>query len=265
LNGKLTLTEQTGLVFVLLPGGTFTMGAQRTDPKGPNYDPDAQSEEGPPHAVRLPPFFLSKYEMTQGQWLWFTGSNPSRDNPQTYTRSWNAAGNPGDLLHPVEQVSWNDCTAVLERMGLELPHEAQWEYGARAGTTTVWWCGNEMESIAKAGNLADCYAKEHGGSTWGVWEEWNDGNVSHARVGSYLANAFGLHDVIGNVWEWCQDLHAPKRGERQVGAGSAGRVARGGGFFVLAVRARSAFRFAAAPSDADPNLGVRPARALLAP
>jgi formylglycine-generating enzyme required for sulfatase activity len=84
-------------------------------------------------------------------------------------------------------------------------------------------------------------------------------------VGSYLANAFGLHDVIGNVWEWCQDLHAPKRGERQVGAGSAGRVARGGGFFVLAVRARSAFRFAAAPSDADPNLGVRPARALLAP
>jgi formylglycine-generating enzyme required for sulfatase activity len=156
----------------------------------------------------------------------------------------------------VEQVSWLDCTAVLERLGLELPREAQWEYGARADTTTVWWCGNEKASVATAGNLADSYAKNNGGSAWGAWEDWNDGNVSHARVGSYLPNAFGLHDVIGNVWEWCQDLYR---------AGSAGRVDRGGGFPDLAVVARSAYRLIVTPSNAAADLGLRPARALLAP
>ncbi len=254
-NGKLVLRESTGLVFVLLPGGTFTMGAQRNNPAGPNHDPEA-SDEGPPREVQLPPFFLSKYEMTQGQWLWFTGTNPSIYSPETYSRSWNAAGEPGDLLHPVEQVSWTDCRSVLERLGLELPREAQWEYGARAGTTTVWWCGNDKAAIAAAGNLADRYAKDNGGSGWGAWEDWNDGNVIHARVGSYLPNAFGLHDVIGNVWEWCQGLY---------GSGSANRVSRGGGFPVLAVYARSAFRSHDTPSHAVDLLGLRPARALLAP
>jgi formylglycine-generating enzyme required for sulfatase activity len=255
-DGKLILKESTGLVFVLLPGGTFTMGAQGSDPDGRNYDPEADSDEGPPREVRMPAFFVSKYEMTQGQWLHFTGVNPSRDNPQTYGRSWNKEGEPGDLLHPVEQVSWLDCTAVLERLGLELPREAQWEYGARAGTTTAWWCGNEKAAIANAGNLADRYAKDNGGSGWGAWEDWNDGNLSHARVGSYLPNGFGLHDVIGNVWEWCQDLH---------GTGAANRVFRGGGFTNLAVNARSASRYNVTPSYAVVYLGLRPARALLAP
>ena len=249
----LALKESTGLVFVLLPGGTFWMGAQSADPGGRNYDPDANSEEGPVHAVTLSPFFLSKYEMTQGQWLRFTGSNPSRDNPETYGRNWNREGKLGDLLHPVEQVTWTECTAVLERLGLELPREAQWEYGARAGTTTVWWSGNEKESIASAGNLADQYAKTHGGSAWTV-EDWDDGHSSHAPVGKYLPNAFGLHDVIGNVWEWCQG-----------GAGSASRFYRGGGLQARAVAARSACRPHDAPSNAGGSLGLRPARALLAP
>ena len=204
--------------------------------------------------MTLSPFFLSKYEMTQGQWLWFTGSNPSRDNPETYFRSWNAAGKPGDLLHPAEQVSWTDCTSVLQRVGLELPREAQWEYGARAGTTTVWWCGNDKAAIANAGNVADRHAKDHGGSGWGAWEDWNDGNHSHARVGSYQPNAFGLHDVIGNVWEWCQDLY---------GTGSPDRVYRGGGFIFLAGSARSADRRNGPPSLAADFLGLRPARALM--
>src|SRR5262245_3631931 len=253
-DGKLVLKESTGLVLVLLPRGTFTMGAQRTDPSGPNHDPEAQPEEGPPREVRVSPFFLSKYEMTQGQWLRVAGENPSRDNPQTYGRFWNREGKPGDLLHPVEQVSWFDCTAVLERLGLELPLEFQWEYGARGGTHTVWWCGNDRASIARAGNVADRFAKEHG-SGWGAWEEWDDGNTSHARVGSYLPNAFGLHDVIGNVWEWCQDLYD---------SGSANRVYRGGSFHDLAVRARSADRGLGAPAGAA-YLRLRPAWASRAP
>src|SRR5262245_29053071 len=83
-DGKLILKEETGLVFVLLPGGTFTMGAQRTDPTGPNYDPEAITDEAPLRDVSLSPFFLSKFEMTQGQWLRFVGRNPSLHGPHEY-------------------------------------------------------------------------------------------------------------------------------------------------------------------------------------
>jgi len=251
-DGKLILKESTGLVFVLLPGGTFTMGAQKGHPEGPNYDPDSEPDEGPPREVKLSPFFLSKYEMTQGQWLRFTGTNPSRYDPLMYFNSWNAKGEPGDLIHPVEQVSWDDCTAMLERLGLRLPREAQWEYGARAGTTTAWWCGNEVESIIGAGNLADRYARENGGD-WPNWEDWSDGNTSHARVGSFLPNAFGLHDVIGNVMEWCQDLYS---------LGTSDRVHRDGPFNQHHCAARSASRETLQPEYRDAGLGLRPARAI---
>ncbi len=250
-DGKLVLEEETGLVFVLLPGGTFQMGAQKTDPNGANYDAQAADDEGPVHSVTIAPFFLSKYEMTQGQWLRFAGRNPSQYNPQSYAPSWNSAGDPGDLLHPVEQVSWNDCAILLERMGLELPAEAQWEYGARAGTTTPWCCGNEKESIRNAGNVADRHAKEHDGFAGKLWEDWDDGNTTHARVGSYQPNAFGLHDVIGNVWESCQDFYAP---------GSTDRSRRGGTFFFPAAVARSAARSYRSPDNPVYDLGLRPAK-----
>ncbi|NOT31733.1 MAG: SUMF1/EgtB/PvdO family nonheme iron enzyme [Planctomycetes bacterium] len=94
------------------------MGAQQTDPNGRNYDPQSELNESPPREVRVSALFLSKFEMTQGQWLRFASQSPSQYNPQTY-RSWNEGGKPGDLLHPVERVSWNDCRAMLERLGLE--------------------------------------------------------------------------------------------------------------------------------------------------
>mgnify|MGYP001401773931 CR=1 FL=1 len=271
-DGKLVLAPEMGLVFVLLPGGTFQMGAQKGDPSGANYDPDSRSDEGPVHAVTLSAFFLSKYEMTQAQWARFMGKNPSQYGPERYDSFMNAAGKGWSGLHPVEQVSWWTCVEVLERLGLELPSEAQWEYGARAGAGTSWWSGNERESLAGAANLADRYAKEHGGEAWSVNHElWlDDGNTVYAEVGRYRANAFGLHDVHGNVWEWCLDGYQEsfyRQGLRLEldpvadPGGSSSRVYRGGGFSHAAVYARSATRPNATPSFAGRNLGLRPARA----
>jgi formylglycine-generating enzyme required for sulfatase activity len=211
--------------------------------------------------VTLSPFFLSKYEMTQGQWLRFVGRNPSLNNS-------NLAGWRADLVHPVESVSWAGCAEVLGRLGLELPSEAQWEYGARAGTTTVWWTGNDKQTLSEAGNVSDSYAKVHGGHFWPSHElDIDDGYTEHARVGSDRANSFGLHGVIGNVWEWCEDGYQSdffgqpsKRYRVPDPAGSSLRVDRGGSYSMVASFARSAYRNLDPPSHFASNLGVRPGR-----
>jgi formylglycine-generating enzyme required for sulfatase activity len=185
--------RDTGLVFVLIPGGTFWMGAQDEDPKGRNYDPQAEADESPVHEVTLAPFFMSKYEMTQGQWERFTGANPSGYGPNW---RWKREPPGEGLIHqnqpwnPVEQVTWVECPDVLRRLGLTLPTEAQWEYAARAG------------------NLADGWVKSRGGPLGWVYQDClEDRWVMHAPVGTFSPDGFGLHDVIGNVWEWCLDAY----------------------------------------------------------
>ncbi|HVS11813.1 MAG TPA: SUMF1/EgtB/PvdO family nonheme iron enzyme, partial [Planctomycetota bacterium] len=258
-DGKLLVKEETGLVFLLIPGGTFAMGAQGTDRNGENYDPGATAKESPVHAVTLAPYFLSKFEMTQGQWLRFMNKNRSQHG--------SAAGPPYDLVHPVETVSWSDCTDALRRLGLVLPTEAQWEYAARAGTTSVWWTGDEKETLAEACNLADDFAKAHGGGGggWTYEEGLNDGYTVHAPAGSFRANPFGLHDVIGNLWEWCRDGYGgydlpvqPGDGQRQV-LEPSNRVIRGGGFSGDAATGRSGYRDREMPDVRVSLLGLRPA------
>jgi formylglycine-generating enzyme required for sulfatase activity/serine/threonine protein kinase len=264
-DGKLVLTDGTGLVFVLLPGGTFQMGAQPSDPAGTNYYPGAHPNEAPVHAVTLEPFFISKYEMTQGQWLRFTGRNPSQLDPrQEFLGRWIT------LQHPVEEVSWETCTTVLGQMGLVLPTEAQWEYAARAGTTTPWYTGAERNALLGHVNIAD-QAGKRGGATWpdlAEWPELDDGYVVHAPAGSFLPNGFGLHEIHGNVWEWCADLHGkydlalrPGTGER-VGSENRSRAIRGGGYGNAAPFVRSAYRHYADPVFQQDDVGLRPARAL---
>ncbi len=270
-DSELVLTEDSGLVLVLLPGGTFRMGAQASDPAAPSHDTLAQPNEGPVHEVRLSPFFLSKYELTQAQWLRFTGQNPSQDSPENYDPSWNSAGLPGDLLHPVEQVSWNDCAEVCRRLGLSLPSEARWEYAARAGTTSPWWTGFELESLAGAVNVADRYAVAQLGEALSAGNDlWlDDGNTTHARVGSYLPNPFGLYDILGNVWEWCLDAHdesfyrrSPRTDPVLEPAGYPLRSARGGGFNAWSKLARSSQRVDGPPEKMTFYLGLRPARSI---
>jgi formylglycine-generating enzyme required for sulfatase activity len=271
-NGKLILTEDMGLVFVLIPGGTFNMGAappSEANPAGsPNADPEAADMEGPVHEVTINPFFLSKYEMTQGQWLRFTGKNPSAYGPENYHPIWNQDRALHSLLHPVEQVSWKDCEELLSRLKLRLPTESEWEYAARAGTTTIWWTGNVKETLKGAGNLADLFCKRYGPSAGMKYEEWlDDGFVVHAPIGSFIPNGFGLHDVCGNLYEWCQDSFgkysdALVHGSAHESNGSSYRIFRGGSWGDHAERCRSADRHRQDPDHFNHFLGLRPSASL---
>ena len=257
--GKLLISEQTAVVFVLVPGGRFMMGAQKSNSKGENYDPQAGPSEGPVHSVTLPAFLLSKDEMTQGQWLRLTGENPSRYRPE------NSSG--VTLRNPVERVSWEDCHQVVAKLGWSLPSEAQWECGCRAGTSDPWWSGRTSEDLARVANLADADSREHGGPSGLAYEPWSDGYAIHAPVGMLRANGFGLHDVHGNVYEWCEDRWhdnyegAPTDGHAWL-SGASYRMFRGGSFLDAAAGARSAVRAWFIPGYSLAVLGLRPARAL---
>jgi serine/threonine protein kinase/formylglycine-generating enzyme required for sulfatase activity len=258
-DGSIEVTGETGIVFVLLPGGTFTMGAQKNDPNGPNYDEHAEAEERL-FEVTLAPFLLARHEMTQGQWQRLTGSNPSGYAPGSV---W--AGTTVTRAHPVEHVSWEDCNLWLPRYGLTLPTEAQWEYACRAGTTTPWSCA--FDELRNHANLPDESARTVS-PNWPNFEKWTDGHAVHAPVGSFLANDFGMHDVHGNVREATRDSASPEvpprpgDGAREP-AGSKLRANRGGDFFLPARYSRSASRDAGLPSTRRNNLGVRAMRLIV--
>jgi formylglycine-generating enzyme required for sulfatase activity len=160
---------------------------------------------------------------------------------------------------------------LCERLALELPSEAQWEYAARAGTSTVWWTGSERESLVGAVDIAD-RAAALGNAIWPAIQDWptlNDGYIVHAPVSEFRANPFGLHNVHGNVWEWCRDGsdgtfygRSPSIDPVCEPADYANRVARGGGFSNSASLTRSAERNHVTPKTADFDIGLRPARAL---
>ncbi|MCB9898590.1 MAG: SUMF1/EgtB/PvdO family nonheme iron enzyme [Planctomycetes bacterium] len=269
-DGRLVLDDTSGIVLVLIPGGSFWMGAQ-SEPGGRNYDEWATYAETPVHEVTLSPYMLSKYELTQGQWARFTSSNPSQfGDEKTYFADWNRARLPWSPLHPVEQVSWRDGMTVLPRMGLGLPSEAQWECAARAGTSTPWWSGDQKESLQGVANLSDQFAKDHANTSWETWEPWlDDGETAHARVGSYAPNGFGLYDTIGNVIEWCLDAYderyyatSPAVDPVNVGVDTDLRVYRGGSMFGTAGTARSSYRGFNSSDRSHLSIGLRPARAI---
>jgi formylglycine-generating enzyme required for sulfatase activity len=265
-DGSIEVTGETGIVFVLLPGGTFRMGAVRGAEVGPNVDPQAQNAESPVHEVTLAPFFLARHELTKGQWKRLSGGG----EPSWYRIGAIYEREPEEAIgyaHPVEQVDWMMSFEVLRHHGLLLPTEAQWEYGCRAGSTTPWWPGPEAKDLAGCANVLDQRA-ERVQLAWGRQEgDFDDGRVTIGPVSSYRPNGFGLYDVHGNVWEWCLDEYGsyagPVRagdGLRLRGDGSSYRVNRGGSFGLPAVLARSASRHGYTPTLCGNALGLRPAR-----
>jgi formylglycine-generating enzyme required for sulfatase activity len=267
-DGRLVLEDDTGIVLVLVPGGKFWMGEQGEDPAARNYVPWGAGEEPNVHEVSLEPFFLSKYEMTQGQWSRFAGHDPSE-----------FFGEPWSPLLPVEQVNWYACVELTRRLGLLLPTEAQWEFAARAGTDTPWWTGSQRESLAGAANLGDGAWKRAYGSIdpfdpsreQGRHEEWlEDEQSSTSVVGSYAPNPFGLFDVAGNVFEWSRDEAANYAVGHREGDGelkgehreNRARILRGGSWQTDSRSAGSATRGLARPEAISWDVGLRPARAI---
>jgi serine/threonine protein kinase/formylglycine-generating enzyme required for sulfatase activity len=261
-DGSTEVTEQGGIVFVLLPGGTFTMGSQRSDPSAPNHDSEALADEVP-HPVQLAPFLLARHELTQAQWARLCTWDAAQRQPSFYAVGQTAVGRRITGTHPVEQVDWAMCEQLLTRYGMVLPTEAQWEYACRAGTATPWVV--DLAQLPRHANVASAEARASG-SSW-VCESWEDGHVIHAPVGSFAPNPFGLFDLHGNVFEWCRDgagdYGTERRGDglRQGDAEDL-RVVRGGSFANPSAQARSANRLHNSASIRDDTLGLRAARLL---
>ena len=188
-------------------------------------DTQASDGEKPAHEVTIKnAFYLGRTEVTQAQWLEVMDENPS------YFR--------GELL-PVDSVSWNDCLEFCAKTGMKLPTEAQWEYACRAGTKGATY--GDLDLIA--------------------WHSGVSAMTTHG-VGKLQPNALGFFDMLGNVWEWCQDGYSQSASttqaalETEIGA----RVLRGGGWLYPAFTCRASLRSNFAPGNQDFNVGCRFAR-----
>jgi formylglycine-generating enzyme required for sulfatase activity len=230
LNGgdMIVLGPQTKMQMVFIKPGSFTMGSP-TDERGRSTD-ESQAE-----VTLSAPFWLAKTEVTQAQWEAVMGANPS------HFKSPNL---------PVENVSWDDAQSFLAKLNekgilpegwkFALPTEAQWEYACRAGEKGPY-SGGSLEEVG--------------------WYDRNSGSKTH-EVGQKKPNAWGLHDMQGNVWEWCADWYDDtlKGGVDPTGPSSGDyRVYRGGSWFNDASRCRAAYRRRNFPGGRRFNLGFRPA------
>mgnify|MGYP001801218229 FL=1 len=219
------LGKSVTLDLIQIPGGKFTMGS-------PADEAQRSSDEGPQHEVTVPPFWLGKYAVTQAQYQAVMGKNPSRFTD-------NGAN------HPVETVSWDDAVEFCQRLSKQtgreyrLPSEAEWEYACRAGTKTPFYCGPTITT--EIANYDGNYT--YASAAKGQYRQHT------TAVGSFPANAFGLYDMHGNLYEWCLDhwhdsyKGAPKDASAWLSSNdNAFRLLRGGSWYLSPRLCRSADR-----------------------
>ncbi|MEH2178539.1 caspase, EACC1-associated type [Nostoc sp.] len=222
------------LEMVEILAGSFNMGSP------PGETGETKNEE-PQHAVNVPAFFIGKFEVTQKQYKQIMGTNPSNFkgvNRPVEQVSWKGAN------HPVEQVSWDDavdfCEKLSQKVGRKyrLPSEAEWEYACRAGTTTPFHFGDTITTELANYNGNYTYTSAPKGKY----------RQETTEVGSFPPNAFGLYDMYGNVWEWCQDTWhdsyegAPSDGSAWIDNDNQSFCLRGGSWFNNPKSCRSASR-----------------------
>ncbi|BAZ66160.1 serine/threonine protein kinase [Fischerella sp. NIES-4106] len=220
------------LEMVQIPGGKFLMGS-------PAGEAGRDDDEGPQHEVTVPRFFMGKYEVTQAQYQAIMGNNPANFKGEK---------------RPVEKVSWNDAVEFCKRLSqktgrdYKLPSEAQWEYAARAGTTTPFYFGETITT-----DLAN-----YRGTDWNYQGTLYPGNYGQGPkgeyreqttdVGKFPPNSFGLYDMCGNILEWCLDKYhnnyngAPKDGSAWLEGSDNDRLLRGGSWYDYPRNCRCASR-----------------------
>jgi formylglycine-generating enzyme required for sulfatase activity len=289
------LTGAAGMALVLVPAGKFLMGSPATDP-------DRSADEEPQHEVQITqPFYLGKYAVTRGQFRQFVEATGYRTEAErdgkggggydaerkkfyhpSARRNWLNTGFEQTDEHPVVNVSWNDagafCAWLTQKDGHEyrLPTEAEWEYCCRANTRTRFHSGEDEDSLRRVANVADrslkgkwdylnlgdkAYQKQI--VAWFERVSWDDGYPFTAPVGKFDANAFGLCDLHGNVWEWCQDWYdanyykASPACDPQGPAAGSFRVIRGGSFISMPRNCRAAYRCGYDPTSRYYYLGFR--------
>jgi formylglycine-generating enzyme required for sulfatase activity len=244
LNG---LSKAIPLQMLLIPTGSFTMGS-------PDDEPERQESEGPQHEVTVPPFFLGRYPITQAQWR--AVASLSQVNRKLNPEPSHFKGDN----YPVEQVSWYEAVEFCDRLfahtgrPYRLPSESEWEYACRAGTTTPFHFGKTLTTDVANYNGNYSYAD-------GFRGEYREGTTSVEHFG--IANAFGLCDMHGNVYEWCQDHYSiydqtPIDGSAWITKNNkASRVLRGGSWINFPRHCRSCKRDDFTPDFSFNYLGFR--------
>ncbi|MAG55761.1 MAG: hypothetical protein CMJ83_05680 [Planctomycetes bacterium] len=291
--GGYDIRPESGLVFVLIRADVARIGCQGDNPHRQFYDPYSRWRiNDHSHTTELAAYLISKYEMTQAQWARITSERPS-----FYGLGQSIRGHEHDGRHPVEMVTWQETRHVLEKLGLELPTEFQWEHAARGDSHHSMWTGVEFWQMSGKENVGDEAAWHN--VTFrhiervGIPEQWarfvrsgwdaawekgakreacrlaerlNDGYAVHAPVGSFQPNPYGLYDTLGNVREWCLDRYGhyqtnpvrTRTGER-IRPEEKRRVVRGGCYRSWREDSRATWRQPRPPDYRAPDLGVRPA------
>lgn len=242
---------------VVVPAGQFVMGAKPGDN-------GADDDEGPPHAVTIAkPFALGKFEVTFDEWEACVADNACERTPD---EAWGRGRRPVLHVDFERAVGYTKWLSTKTGKSYRLPTEAEWEYAARAGSAEPWFWGADPAKICGFANVYDesAHAKYRFG-----WKPFrcDDAVVETAPVGSFPANAFGLHDMLGNVWEWVADCYQAYDGAARdqsavVMSDCKKRLSRGGSWNVFPVWVRASYRYGLEPQLRSNNLGLRVVREL---